>query len=71
MSVYSWATHAVQQNLQAGKEAGFDEVMVLRALLTQVVEASKAQRSAQDLAQELQFLAENLDDDRDYAFMRP
>jgi len=28
-------------------------------------------RNAEDLADELRFLAENLDDDQDYGFMRP
>jgi len=46
-------------------------VMALRALLSEVVQQSKALRDAQELAHELQFLADNLDDDRDYAFMRP
>ncbi len=41
------------------------------SLLSAVVQQSKALRSAEDLADELQFLAENLDDDQDYSFMRP
>jgi len=43
----------------------------LRALLSAVVERSKGVRSQEDLAAELMFLADNLDDGRDYAFMRP
>ncbi|MFU2701404.1 hypothetical protein ACM7OU_18860, partial [Pseudomonas aeruginosa] len=45
--------------------------MRLRALLSAIVELNRAERDAGDLASELQFLAENLDDQRDYAFMRP
>jgi hypothetical protein len=36
-----------------------------------VVERSRGERDAKDLAAELQFLADNLDDERDYGFMRP
>lgn len=71
MSVHQWAAEELQRSLGAAREAGFDEALALRALLSAVVEQSKAHRSAADLAQELQFLAENLDDDRDYGFMRP
>ncbi|AWE99608.1 putative 4-hydroxy-3-methylbut-2-enyl diphosphate reductase [Pseudomonas aeruginosa] len=48
-----------------------DRAMRLRALLSAIVELNRAERDAGDLASELQFLAENLDDQRDYAFMRP
>lgn len=71
MSVHQWAAEQVRNTLEAGQAQGYDPLMVMRALLSQVVEQSKECRSAGDLAQELQFLAENLDDDRDYAFMRP
>ena len=46
-------------------------LMALRALLSAVIERNKSVRSLADLAQELEFLIENLDDGRDYAFMRP
>ena len=45
--------------------------MSLRALLSAVVQQSKGIRSVEDLADELQFLAENLDEGQDYGFMRP
>ncbi len=49
-----------------------DEGKVLWVRLEQRrVELNRAERDAGDLASELQFLAENLDDQRDYAFMRP
>lgn len=71
MSVHTWAKTQLQGALGAASAEGFDQALALRALLSAVVEASKAQRSPADLAQELQFLADNLDDDRDYSFMRP
>lgn len=70
MSVYQWAADELQRAVAAAGEAGFDEALALRALLSQVIERSKQTRSVADLAQELEFLIENLED-RDYAFMRP
>ena len=71
MSVYEWARQELRQSLNAAQEVGFDPGLSLRALLSAVVQQSKAARSVEDLADELQFLAENLDEDRDYGFMRP
>lgn len=71
MSVHTWARDNLQRSLQAASDEGHEPALALRALLSAVVEASKAHRSPADLAQELQFLADNLDDDRDYSFMRP
>jgi hypothetical protein len=71
MGVHQWARQEIQRSLDAVDAQGFDRAMALRALLSAVVECSRAGRTAADLAAELQFLAENLDDDRDYSFMRP
>jgi hypothetical protein len=71
MSVHSWARDAVQNGLHDAEVQGYEPVVALRALLSEVVRQSKALREPQELAHELQFLADNLDDDRDYAFMRP
>lgn len=71
MGVHDWARQVLATELEAAEESGFDEAMALRALLSATVERSKSVRSIDDLAQELQFLADNLDDGRDYAFMRP
>lgn len=71
MSVYEWARQELRQSLDAAQEVGFDPGLSLRALLSAVVQQSKAVRSVEDLADELQFLAENLDDGQDYGFMRP
>ena len=71
MGVHHWARQAIEQSLQGVEAQGFDQAMALRALLSAVIERSRAARSAADLAAELQFLADNLDDERDYSFMRP
>ena len=71
MSVYEWARQELRQSLDCAQEVGFDPGLSLRALLSAVVQQSKAVRSAEDLADELRFLAENLDDSQDYGFMRP
>jgi hypothetical protein len=71
MGVHQWARQIVERSLQGVEAQDFDQSMALRALLSAVVERSRAGRSAADLAAELQFLAENLDDERDYSFMRP
>lgn len=71
MGVHQWARQAIEQSLQGVEAQGFDQAMALRALLSAVVELSRAARSAADLAAELQFLADNLDDECDYSFMRP
>lgn len=71
MSVYEWARQEVRESIDAAQAAGFEPGLGLRALLSAVVQQSKGLRTAEDLADELQFLAENLDDEQDYGFMRP
>mgnify|MGYP006208455163 FL=1 len=71
MSIHSWARSALYDDVRDAEAQGFERVMALRALLAEIVQQNKALRDAQELAGELQFLADNLDDDRDYAFMRP
>jgi hypothetical protein len=71
MSVYEWARQELRHSLDGAQEVGFDPGLSLRALLSAVVQQSKSVRSAEDLADELRFLAENLDDSQDYGFMRP
>lgn len=71
MGAHEWARGAIDKALHDARLMGLDEALVLRALLSALVEHSKASRPLCDLAQELQFLAENLDDGRDYMFMRP
>lgn len=71
MGVYQWARQETRQSLELAQEVGFDPGLSLRALLSAVVQQSKAVRNVEDLADELRFLAENLDDSQDYGFMRP
>ena len=71
MGVHEWARQELEQSLQRAREQGFETALGLRALLSAVVQRSSGERGAADLAAELQFLAENLDDQRDYGFMRP
>ena len=71
MSIHAWVKAALQADLQAAEAQGFDRLLALRTLLSEVVQMNKAQREAQELAHELQFLADNLDDEREYVFMRP
>ncbi|SDI64452.1 hypothetical protein [Pseudomonas panipatensis] len=71
MSIHSWAEQRIHELLVEAEAAGMDGQLVLRGLLSVVVRANAQVRSQDDLAHELQFLADNLDEDRDYAFMRP
>ena len=71
MSVHLWARQELESSLERAQTRGFDPLMSLRALLSEAVELNRLEREVADLAQELQFLADNLDPQRDYAFMRP
>ena len=71
MGIHDWARSMLEQNLSKAAAEGLGEGIALRALLSAVVERSATQRTADDLAQELIFLADNLDPERDYGFMRP
>ena len=71
MGIHDWARATLGQGLEAAIRDGFSEEMALRAMLSAVVERSAKLRPIADLAQELAFLADNLDPERDYSFMRP
>ncbi|AQZ94648.1 hypothetical protein ACFSB1_15465 [Halopseudomonas phragmitis] len=71
MSVYALAKTVVEQGVEQAREAGYGEQDLARALMNEVIAIYKRERSLADIAHELQFLAENLDEDQDYAFMRP
>lgn len=45
--------------------------LIGRALLNEVLEIYRRTRSNDDISSELQFVAENLDPDTDFTFMRP
>jgi hypothetical protein len=44
---------------------------VARALLGVVVEVYRAERGADDIRRELEFVAAHLDEDEDFEFLRP
>jgi hypothetical protein len=71
MSIHVWARQALRQALDEAGKAGHEESLALRALLGVLVERSSEIRGGEDLRQELLFLADNLDGERDYSFMRP
>lgn len=71
MSVYKLAASVMQQAIAEAAEAGYDEQDIARALMAEVIAVYKRARTQADITHELQFLAENLDEDQDYAFMRP
>lgn len=71
MGVHEWARGEIESSLQRAQEQGIAPLLALRALLSAVVAGNQRLRQPADLAAELQFLADNLDDQRDYGFMRP
>ena len=50
---------------------GIPADVLARLLVQESIEIWKGERSWQDIARELQFIAEHLDPDTDYEFMRP
>ena len=71
MSVYKLAAQLMQDNLATAQVQGFNEQELAKALMNEVIAVYRRERSISDIAHELHFLAENLDEDADYAFMRP
>ncbi len=71
MSAHAIAQRLCQQAVAEARDAGQEEALLARALLSAVVQWNKQLRSTSDLAAELEFLANNLDDEQDYLFMRP
>ncbi|WP_334180686.1 hypothetical protein [Pseudomonas nitroreducens] len=71
MSLHRWAEQRFHELLIEAEAAGQDPQLVVRALLSAVVQANSQVRTQEDLGHELHFLADNLDEERDYAFMRP
>lgn len=71
MSVHALAGTVMQRAIAQAAEAGYNEQEMARALMAEVIATYKRARSPEDIAHELGFLAENLDEDQEYAFMRP
>ncbi|WP_150304580.1 hypothetical protein [Pseudomonas saliphila] len=71
MSVYTLAKTIMQDASEQARTAGYSDQGLARALMSELIAVYKRERSDQDIAHELNFLAENLDEDAEYAFMRP
>jgi len=53
------------------RETGIPDDVIGRLVLDQVVSLWRRGRSIQDITSELTFMADNVDPDTDYEFMRP
>ena len=72
MSTYQMVAKHVEAALAEAKAQKIESEVVARYLLSEAVRVFKqAERSDKDIAAELTGLAENLEDDPTYAFMRP
>ena len=71
MSVYIVARTTMEQALERAAAQGYGEQDIARALMSEVIAVYKRGRSTADIAHGLGFQADNLDDDAEYAFMRP
>jgi len=61
----------VETLLAEAQEKKIPTDLIGRELINAAVKIYQANRSVDDIAQELTFLAENLDPDTEYTFMRP
>ncbi|HDY99294.1 MAG TPA: hypothetical protein ENH72_12510 [Pseudomonas sabulinigri] len=71
MSVYKVAKAVMAQGVEQALAEGYDEQAFARAMMTEVIAVYRRARSMDDIASELKFQADNLDEDEEYAFMRP
>lgn len=72
MSTYQMVAKHVEAALAEAAAQKIENEVVARYLLSEAVRVFKqAKRSDKDIAAELVGLAENLEDDPTYAFMRP
>ncbi|MBE7635366.1 hypothetical protein GUA87_00795 [Sneathiella sp. P13V-1] len=65
------AKQVISNGLQQIGDAGLSEDAFARALINEAIGVARRTRSVSDIASELEFLAENLDEDQEYTFMRP
>ncbi|MEN3951573.1 hypothetical protein [Iodidimonas sp. SYSU 1G8] len=65
------AARHVAAMLEEAAAAGVPSDILGRTLLDHVVRIYRLTRSYDDIASELQFVAENIDPDTDFTFMRP
>ena len=61
----------VEALIEAAAAAGVPADVAARLLLQEVVEIWKRDRPLDDISSELKFVADNLDPDTDFEFMRP
>jgi hypothetical protein len=61
----------VQTLLAEAQDKNIPTDLIGRELINAAIQIYQAKRSIDDIAQELTFLAENLDPDTEYTFMRP
>ncbi|MEH6476480.1 MAG: hypothetical protein V7727_12375 [Sneathiella sp.] len=65
------AQNAVKMALEDVNKASFSEDAFARALITEAIAIYRKTRPIADIANELEFISENLGDDDEYTFMRP
>ena len=53
------------------QKSGLNMDALARAFITESIGIYSANRTASDIANELEFIAEHLDEDEQYTFMRP
>jgi hypothetical protein len=61
----------IKQILASAEEKKIPTDLIGRELINEAIRIYQMQRSIEDIAQELSFVAENLDPDTEFAFMRP
>ncbi|MFO1082163.1 MAG: hypothetical protein U1E23_16220 [Reyranellaceae bacterium] len=71
MSTYELVQRHVEAALAEAAAKGIADDVVARCLLSEAVRLFKRSRSIDDIASELTGLADNLDDDTQFVFMRP
>jgi hypothetical protein len=71
MSAYQLVARHVEAALSEAAGQSIDGDVVARCLLSEAVRIFKRNRTDQDIASELTGLADNLDDETPFVFMRP
>jgi len=70
-SISDLARRHAQAAIEEGARHGHPADSVARALLGVVVEIYRSERGIADIRRELEFVAEHLDEDDEFEFMRP
>jgi len=65
------AQNAISAALDETNKKSLSEDALARALIAEAIAIYRKTRSANDIANELEFIAENIGDDEEYTFMRP